>query len=166
MHEGEVTARSPGLGHGSTFTLRLPRIARPESARSEPMHREAARRRILIVDDNEDAANSLADLLRIEGHETRVAYNGPDALACVDQFLPEVALLDIGLPTMDGYQVASQLRARPRLEGLRLVALTGYGQTEDRQRTRAAGFDDHLVKPVNFVALQRILAGSDESHAL
>jgi CheY-like chemotaxis protein len=132
MHEGQVTARSAGLGHGSTFTLRLPRIARPEAAKSEPVRHEAVPRRVLIVDDNEDAANSLADLLRIEGHETRVAYNGPDALGCVGGFLPEVVLLDIGLPAMDGYQVAYQLRARPGLEGSRLVALTGYGQMEDR----------------------------------
>ncbi len=158
MHDGEVTAHSEGLGHGSTFTMRLPRIARPEPARSEPMRREAARRRILIVDDNEDAANSLADLLRIDGHDARVAYDGPDALRCAAEFLPEVVLLDIGLPGMDGYQVASQLRARPELRSLRLVALTGYGQTEDRERARAAGFDDHLVKPMDVAALQRILA--------
>jgi signal transduction histidine kinase/DNA-binding response OmpR family regulator len=158
MHDGQVTAHSAGLGCGSTFTLRLPRIARPESTGPEPTRREAAPQRILIVDDNEDAANCLAELLRIEGHETRVAYNGPEALACVNEFSPELVLLDIGLPAMDGYQVAYQLRARPELKDLRLVALTGYGQSEDRERTRAAGFDEHLVKPVDLVALQRILS--------
>ncbi len=158
MHHGTVSGNSAGLGHGSTFTLRLPRISPPEAATRQQHRIEAPRRRILIVDDNEDAAKSLAALLSHEGHQTRVAYSGWDALASVDAFLPEVALLDIGLPVMDGYQVAHHLRARSDLKGLRLIALTGYGQAEDRKRTGASGFDGHLVKPVDLVALERMLA--------
>ena len=158
MHGGVVAAHSAGLGHGSTFTLQLPRIDRPQVTGLQQNRLEAPRRRILIVDDNVDAANSLAALLSHEGHETRVAYSGRDALESVDAFLPEVALLDIGLPEMDGYQVAHHLRARSDLNDLKLIALTGYGQVEDRQQTRAAGFDAHLVKPVDLLALEDVLS--------
>ena len=98
-------------------------------------------------------------LLDIEGHQTRVAYSAREALAGLDAFEPEVVLLDIGLPEMSGYELASRLRTMPQMHGVRLVALTGYGQTEDRQLARSAGFDDHLVKPVEMAALQRTLAG-------
>jgi len=158
MHEGTVWAGSAGPGQGSTFTLRLPRIPQPDAATGHENRLQAPRRRILIVDDNEDAANSLAALLNHKGHETRAAYNGWDALALLDAFLPDVALLDIGLPAMDGYEVAQHLRARSDLKGLRLIALTGYGQAEDRARAKATGFDDHLVKPVDIAALERTFA--------
>jgi CheY-like chemotaxis protein len=121
---------------------------------------KAPPRRVLIVDDNQDAANSLALLLDFQGHETEVAYSGREALDRIELYRPEVALLDIGLPEMNGYELAKRLRAMPALADLRLVALTGYGQAEDRQRTEAAGFDDHLVKPVDLPALERALAGS------
>lgn len=98
-------------------------------------------------------------LLASRGHQTQVAYSGKDALTCVESFKPDVALLDIGLPEMTGYELAQQLRATAQLEGICLVALAGYGQTEDQQRSRAAGFDDHLVKPVDLQALERTLAG-------
>jgi CheY-like chemotaxis protein len=114
---------------------------------------------VLIVDDNSDAADSLSMLLTCEGHETKVAYSGREALRCIETFQPEVALLDIGLPEMNGYELARRLRATPQLNGIRLVALTGYGQAEDYEKTRAEGFDDHLVKPVEFSALERALAG-------
>ncbi len=159
MHDGQVVARSAGLGRGSTFEIRLPRIAPPEGATRVAIRLDIPRLRILIVDDNEDAADSLAMLLSHDGHETRVAYSGRHALACVETFSPDVALLDIGLPEMDGYEVAHHLRARPELKSLSLVALTGYGQAEDREATRAAGFDHHLVKPVDLPSLERTLTG-------
>lgn len=159
MHMGQVTARSPGLGGGSTFEIRLPRIARPHASNTEAAPIKGLPRRVLIVDDNQDAANSLAALLTIHGHEAQVAFSGREALERLESFRPEVALLDLGLPEMDGYELAGRLRATPQLNGIRLVALTGYGQAEDRQRTHAAGFDAHLVKPVGVPALQRTLAG-------
>ncbi|MBV8187711.1 MAG: PAS domain-containing protein [Alphaproteobacteria bacterium] len=159
MHDGEVTAHSSGLGRGSTFQIRLPRIPAPDGKPAAEVAFKAKPRRVLIVDDNLDAATSLAMLLDIEGHQTRVAYSAREALAGLDAFEPEVVLLDIGLPEMSGYELASRLRTMPQMHGVRLVALTGYGQTEDRQLARSAGFDDHLVKPVEMAALQRTLAG-------
>jgi signal transduction histidine kinase/DNA-binding response OmpR family regulator len=159
MHDGEIRARSAGVGHGSTFEIRLPRIARPEVPLAVASQLQVASRRVLIVDDNVDAANSLAMLLSAEGHETEVAYRAKDALDRAQAFKPEVVLLDIGLPEMDGYEVARRLRARSDLSGVRLVALTGYGQAEDRQRGQEAGFEDYLVKPVDLSALARTLAG-------
>jgi signal transduction histidine kinase/DNA-binding response OmpR family regulator len=158
MHGGDVTARSDGLGHGSTFEIRLPRIARPVAHNPSATSIKSAPRRVLIVDDNTDAANSLAMLLTLGGHDARVSYSGQQALEKVEWFQPEVALLDIGLPGIDGYELARRLRAESRLNGIRLVALTGYGQLEDRQRAQAAGFDDHLVKPVDLSALEHVLA--------
>jgi signal transduction histidine kinase/ActR/RegA family two-component response regulator len=160
MHGGQVIARSAGEGTGSTFEIRLPRIPRSPAPRAEPEPFKAPPRRVLIVDDNRDAANSLALLLDFQGHETEVAYSGREALDRIERYGPEVALLDIGLPEMDGYELARRLRAMPALTDLRLIALTGYGQAEDRQRAQAAGFDDHLVKPVDLPALERALAGS------
>ena len=160
MHGGRVTAASPGLGRGSTFEIRLPRIARPQVLSTEEAPPKSAPRRVLIVDDNVDAATSLAMLLKFHGHETETAYGGRDALERVEAFKPDVALLDIGLPEMSGYELAKRLRTLPALTSVRLVALTGYGQLEDRQKARAAGFDDHLVKPVDMAALERSLAGT------
>lgn len=160
MHKGEVTARSEGLGRGSTFEIRLPRVARPApmSDVGEPFKAEP--RRILIVDDNRDAADSLGLLLKFSGHDTRVVYNGKDALASVKSFKPDVAVLDIGLPEMDGYELARQIRKMPQSKPLRLIALTGYGQVEDQQRAYAAGFDGHLIKPVTLAALEHAMAGT------
>jgi PAS domain S-box-containing protein len=159
MHDGEVFARSDGLGRGSTFEIRLPRIARPAANMADAAVLKAEPRRVLIVDDNVDAANSLSMLLALQGHEIRVAYGAKEALASVGAFRPEVALVDIGLPEMDGYELAQRLRALPEASGLRLIAVTGYGQSEDQQRAMAAGFDAHLVKPVDLSALERALAG-------
>ncbi|MFZ0500719.1 MAG: response regulator [Steroidobacteraceae bacterium] len=114
---------------------------------------------MLIIDDNADAANSLAALLDLRGHETQVAYSAREALDRIEAFEPEVVLIDIGLPEVDGYELARRLRATPSLAGMRLVAVTGYGQTDDRQRALAAGFDDHLVKPADLAALDRTMAG-------
>jgi PAS domain S-box-containing protein len=163
MHGGEVSARSAGLGLGSTFVIRLPLIDRPTGADDDSAAVEAESRRILVVDDNADAADSLSVLLTFEGHETQVAYSAKDALALVETFKPDVALLDIGLPEMNGYELAERLRANPRLNGMRLVALTGYGQAEDFERTHEAGFDGHLVKPVDLAKLERALAGEEEA---
>jgi PAS domain S-box-containing protein len=158
LHGGTVCAHSDGAGRGSRFTVRLPRAsagaetvpAAPAPARSSPL-------RILVVDDNADAAESLAMLLELEGHVVKTAMNGESALALAASFAPDVALLDIGLPGMDGYALAAALRADPVHRALRLVALTGYGQPEDRERSRAAGFDMHLVKPVAPEELTRCL---------
>jgi CheY-like chemotaxis protein len=157
MHDGEVTARSAGLGHGAAFAIRLPRIPAPASVVTAGVAQDAPRRRVLIVDDNQDAANSLALVLDHKGHETRVVYSARSALELVQSFSPDVALLDIGLAEMDGYDLARHLRAKPGLDGLRLVAVTGYGQAEDRERSKAAGFDDHIVKPVDLLMLERAL---------
>ena len=114
--------------------------------------------RIMIVDDNRDAADSLACLLQLDGHETHVAYSGDTALERAPQFRPALVLLDIGLPGMNGYEVARKLRAAPVTAAVGLVAVTGYGHGEDESRTRDAGFDAHLVKPIDLACLERIIA--------
>ncbi|HUQ09047.1 MAG TPA: ATP-binding protein [Steroidobacteraceae bacterium] len=148
MHGGEVTVHSPGEGLGSTFTIELP-LVEPSvvEAAADAIQRRVLGR-IMVVDDNKDAADSLSMMLELDGHETRVVYTGHAAIAEAPAFAPQLVLLDIGLPEMDGYQVAQALRRDPSLGKTRLVALTGYGQPEDRARALAAGFDDHLVKPV------------------
>jgi CheY-like chemotaxis protein len=114
--------------------------------------------RLLVVDDNRDAADSLAMFLANEGTEVRVAYDGPRSLEILDVFEPTVVLLDLGMPGMDGFEVARQIRQQRRFQSLTLIALTGWGQEEDRRRCSAAGFDHHLVKPVDLAVLQRLLA--------
>ena len=158
MHGGNVTAASDGPGRGATFEIRLPLAAAQEQAVEDARREAPPKRRVLVVDDNADAANTLAMLLNLDGHEVRAVYSARTALKAVQGFEPDVVLLDIGLPEMDGYEVARRIREEPMFTGLRLVALTGYGQAEDKQRTRAAGFDDHLVKPVEMRALQEALA--------
>jgi CheY-like chemotaxis protein len=139
------------------------RIPRPgdESSRaggSETTTRPAPAHRILVVDDNDDAATSLAMLLELEGHATRVAHSGAEALAAVTSFSPTFVFLDIGLPDLNGYEVARRLRSMPELEPAPcLIALTGWGQDEDRARSRAAGFNAHLVKPVDPAELHELL---------
>jgi CheY-like chemotaxis protein len=120
---------------------------------------KAPPRRVLIVDDNEDSANSLAMILELGGHETASVYTAVDALQRAAVFRPDVVLLDIGLPGMDGYEVAQKMRELPGLRDIRLVAVTGYGRSDDRLRAREAGFDDHLIKPVEYAVLERTLAG-------
>jgi PAS domain S-box-containing protein len=162
MHGGRVEARSTGLGQGSQFFVRLPVAvadAEAPAAMDGPEQQAAngSRRRILVVDDNVDAARSLAMLLRLRGHDVELAFNGEDALATVQQRLPEIVFLDIGMPGMDGFQVARRLRAEFD-SSLYLVALTGWGAEQDRQKSREAGFDRHLTKPVDLTALERVLA--------
>jgi two-component system CheB/CheR fusion protein len=161
LHGGSVTATSPGVGHGSEFIVRLPADAAPASAdRADDAPSALALRpglHVLVVDDNADAAESLAALLRSSGQIVRVAFNGPDAVAAAVAHRPDVVLLDIGLPGMNGYEVASALRRQPG-GGPALVAITGYGQDTDARRAAEAGFDRHLVKPVDAGQLERVLA--------
>jgi signal transduction histidine kinase/ActR/RegA family two-component response regulator len=157
MHGGRVAAYSDGIGKGSSFEIRLPLIEQSETRVAEPEVIQATPRRVLIVDDNADAADMLALLLQLDGHEVQAVYSSRDALERAQSFRPDVMLLDIGLPEINGYEVAQQLRAIPQLRDIRLVAVTGYGRSEDRVRARAAGFDDHLVKPVEAIELKRAL---------
>jgi PAS domain S-box-containing protein len=157
MHGGRIAVRSEGPGLGSTFEISLPR-APPPSPQPQPERRVGAHSlRILVVDDNADAATSLSELLRMDGHQTQPALSAEDALSLAQTFSPDVVLLDIGLPRMDGYEVARRLRHSLLRKGATLIALTGYGQANDRERARVAGFDAHLVKPVDFTALARLL---------
>jgi PAS domain S-box-containing protein len=158
MHDGKVSAFSEGAGRGSVFHVDLPAAAvLPDAvASSSPRRASSAGRRVLVVDDNADAAELLFELLSAIGHEVEIAFDGPRALELVDTFVPDVALLDIGLPVMDGYELARRLRGR--LDGVRLVAVTGYGQESDRQRALDAGFHAHVVKPVELDALQAAIA--------
>ena len=166
LHDGTVSAASAGPGRGSEFTIELPATAgaaerappaEPSAATQAP---PATKGRILVVDDNEDAAEMLAAVLEHLGYQIAVAHDGPAALRVAAGFAPDVALLDLGLPVMDGYELARRLRAL-RVPGapLHLVAVTGYGQDSDRQRTARAGFEHHLVKPVDLEELSRILGG-------
>ncbi len=175
LHGGRVEASAPrSAGAGSTFTVQLPAAAAPadESPSVTDTNEPAGgvsppRRRVLVVDDNVDAADSLGRLLaRIYGQEVRVAHDGPSALRSAEEFRPEVVLLDIGMPGMDGYEVARRLRGRPDSSAATLVALTGWGQESDRQKSRLAGIDHHLVKPVEPETLRDILATSGETDAV
>ncbi|HET6912576.1 MAG TPA: ATP-binding protein [Rhodanobacteraceae bacterium] len=167
MHGGNVTASSAGRDRGSEFVVRLPLLERrvePVIDTTPPVsvHGNAARSspiRVLIVDDYVLAAESLATLLQELGFEAQIAHDGASALAAVAQFRPAVALVDIGLPVMDGYEVARRLRRTPGCEHLPLVALTGYGQQSDRERVKQAGFDEHLVKPVDAERIGTLIEG-------
>jgi PAS domain S-box-containing protein len=160
LHGGSLDARSDGPGKGSEFTLRLP-AATLAARRSEQdagiSFASGGTRRILVVDDNVDAARSLEMLLRSLGHETLVVHDGADALRAAPEYRPSIVLLDIGMPGLDGYEVARRLRAMEGGESLRIVAVTGWGQDSDREKSREAGFDLHLVKPVEPRELVRVL---------
>jgi PAS domain S-box-containing protein len=162
QHGGKVEAHSAGLGHGSEFRVFLPLTAAVELP--APQDRRSAGSaapnglRVLVVDDNEDAAKVIGQALRVWSHIVRVAHDGPSALRLVETFKPDLALLDIGLPAMDGYELARRLRALPGLAGMRLVAVTGYGQARDREAAQRAGFHEHMVKPVTLAALEQVLS--------
>ncbi len=166
-HGGRVSAHSQGPDHGSEFVVRIPAVeARPRVAAPAPpapAKAEGTGRRILIVDDNEDGAEALADALLDLGHVVEMAHDGPAALAKIDSFLPEIAILDIGLPVMDGYELARRIREEGRVPGLQLIAVTGYGQARDKARALEAGFDAHLVKPVSLDLLERTIAPVDQA---
>ncbi len=160
LHGGSVQARSEGPGRGSEFVVRLP--ARPAGVPAEPRaaveaEKTISARRILVVDDNIDAANALRYLLENDGHEVRVATDGAAGLEAARELRPDVLLLDIGLPRFSGYEIARAVRADAALAHATIIAVTGYGQQQDRERSSAAGFDHHLTKPVEFRALQRLL---------
>jgi two-component system CheB/CheR fusion protein len=158
MHQGTVTAASEGIGRGCTFSIRLPRMAAPARASTDCVAPTAPKRRILVVDDNADIADSLTMLLRLEGHEVETAYCATGAFEAVQRMRPEAVFLDIGLPQMDGYEIARRLRADPAAKRVHLIALTGYGQQHDRERAREAGFGAHLVKPADIEAVNQVLA--------
>jgi CheY-like chemotaxis protein len=166
MHGGSVAAYSAGPGHGSEFVVRLPLLreaAPPAAAEAEPQKPcKVPVRSVLVVDNNQDAADTLALLLRHSGQEVRTAYNGPAALDLARARPPDVVFLDIGMPGMDGLEVARRLRRDLGLKEAQLVALTGYGQDEDRRRTQEAGFNAHLVKPADMHALERLLVCRDQ----
>jgi PAS domain S-box-containing protein len=163
LHGGNVSATSPGPSQGSEFVVRLPLTERATAPTGPGAYvgRELARqpgRRILVVDDNVDAALSVERLLKQWGHEVQTVFNGPEALERANAFRPHLVLLDIGMPGMSGYEVAKNLRARPEFESVVITALTGYGQAEDRRRSREAGFNHHLTKPPDPVALAALLS--------
>ncbi len=163
MHEGTIEARSAGAGRGSEFLVRLPLLAGVAQPASQPAPSELAAvtaRRILIVDDNRDAATSLAMLLGLVGHETHVAHDGIEAVTAASRLRPDVVLLDIGLPGMNGYDAARSIRGEAWGEPMLLLALTGWNKEDVGPKSRDAGFDGHLVKPVDLDALMRLLAGS------
>ena len=159
LHGGLLTAHSAGPGRGSEFVLRIPLAAAPEAAlgKDQPAREPALRHRILVVDDNVDAAESLGTMLAYSGHDVRVAHGGHEALAAAHEFSPNVMILDLGMPGMDGYAVARAVRSDPKIYATRLIALSGYGQPEDRRRTAEVGFDEHLVKPVEHDVLNAAL---------
>jgi signal transduction histidine kinase len=165
LHGGSISVESPGAGMGSEFTIRLPASdlnrlpPEPPADPPGPPILQAGSRRIMIVDDNEDAAEILAETLKFVGHDTQIAHDAPSALKLVSRFAPDVILMDIGLPGMDGYELARVIRSMADLNSPRLIALTGYGQESDRRRAAEAGFDLHLVKPVD---IDRLLAVIDE----
>jgi PAS domain S-box-containing protein len=160
MHGGSIEAKSAGRGQGSEFIVRLPVMIESQGAPAdattaspEPAHAY----RVLVVDDNQDAASSLALLLQIAGHQTFRAHDGPTALEAAAQHRPDIVLLDIGLPTLNGYEVCRRIREQPWGRDMLLIALTGWGQDEDRRKSHDAGFDGHLVKPVDYAALTTLL---------
>jgi PAS domain S-box-containing protein len=157
LHGGRIQAASPGLGKGSIFTLHLPLIPKPEPVEPDISMRVVPKTslRVLIVEDNRDAADTLRMLLKAHGYDVGVAYSGTEGVEAAKLLKPDVVLCDIGLPGMDGYSVAATLRAQPGSEGLRLIALSGYGREEDRKRAFEAGFDDHMTKPAE---IDKVLA--------
>jgi PAS domain S-box-containing protein len=162
LHGGRVEAFSAGVGRGTEFRVRLPAISPPAVAEKEPdtvaIETPARGLRVLLVDDNADSADGLGMLLELQGHEIRVAYDGETALETARSFQPHVALLDIGMPLMDGYELARRLRAGPETRDVLLVAMTGWGQEEDQRKSREAGFAHHLVKPFEPSTLEKLLA--------
>jgi CheY-like chemotaxis protein len=161
MHGGTIEATSPGLGQGTTFAVRLPILADalpagPATPEGDAVSPRA--RRILVVDDNRDHADSLEMLLALRGNTVRTAYEGAEGVRVAEEFRPDVILLDLGLPDIDGCEACRRIRARAWGDTPLVVALTGWGQPDDRQRTREAGFDHHLVKPIEVAALMTLLS--------
>jgi CheY-like chemotaxis protein len=163
-HGGSVEASSAGPGHGSEFTVRLPAISpgpyeKANGKRSDQSGGGRSGQRILVVDDNKDSAASLAMMLRMMGHQTNTTFDGIEAIEKASSFRPNVVLLDIGLPKLGGYEACRRIRAEPWGQSIVLIALTGWGQEEDKRRAKEAGFNFHLVKPVDPAVIQKMLAG-------
>ncbi|HEV7476228.1 MAG TPA: response regulator, partial [Burkholderiales bacterium] len=161
-HGGRVEARSAGPGRGAEFIIHLPLAASSAAAPAPPVPLPAngARRRVLVVDDNADAAESIARLLRLEGHRVETALNGVAALRAAEALQPDIAFIDLNMPGMDGYELTRRLRALPCGRNARLVALTGMGKASDVDHTRAAGFDLHLTKPADPAQVSQLAAGA------
>ncbi len=160
---GSIVARSNGVHSGSQFEVRLPLSNKPCTAkRIEEVNQavEFIKHRILVVDDNRDAAESLALICRLFHHEVLTAHSGQQALECAEAFQPTLVLLDLGMPSMDGYETCRQMREQTWADSVTIVALTGWGQAEDRARSQAAGFDQHVIKPIEMATLQKLLAQS------
>jgi CheY-like chemotaxis protein len=164
MHGGQLHARSDGPGQGSEFTVRLPVSSREDigpledEARTPPASTTNSPLRVLVVDDNRDSADMLALSLKLMGHEVLALYDPLDVVAAARSWHPQLAFLDVGMPVLNGFSLAQQLRAEewPDGRGPRLVALTGWGQAEDRRRSEEAGFDEHLVKPADLETIERV----------
>ena len=168
MHDGTIEARSKGPDDGSEFVVRLPLIQPPLKSppKSDGPRAEVLRGiRVLVVDDNKDSAESLGMLLQLKGNDIRTAHDGLEAVTVAETFRPELVLLDIGLPKLNGYEVARRIRQKPWGRDMILVALTGWGQDEDRRRSQEAGFNFHIVKPVELAALEKLLDGPQETTA-
>jgi len=162
MHGGRVEARSEGAGKGSEFVVRLPLVieaSKPQESGGVAEHPVKSSHRILVVDDNRDGADSLSEMLKIMGNDTRTAYDGQEGVDVAAAFRPDVILLDIGLPKLNGYEACRRIREQSEGNGVVLIAVTGWGQDEDRRRSQEAGFDHHMVKPVDPQALMKMLAG-------
>jgi len=158
MHGGSIEVKSKGEGQGSEFILRLPIVSSPSSVvEHAPTIDASAKRRILIVDDNRDSADSLSMLLELAGNEIYTAHDGVEAVAAIEKHRPEVVLLDIGLPKLDGHEVCRRVREQPWGKDIVVIALTGWGQEDDRRRSEEAGFNGHLVKPVDYDKLLELL---------
>jgi CheY-like chemotaxis protein len=168
LHGGTIEAASPGAGRGSTFTVRIPALdddaqaCAPEAAQSSRADETSAERRVLVADDHRDSAASLARLLELLGYSVRVAHDGEAAIAEAQAFRPHAILLDIGMPKLNGYEACRAIREQPWARDVVIVALTGWGQDADRHRSREAGFDHHLVKPVELDALESVLGSQRE----
>jgi CheY-like chemotaxis protein len=164
MHGGRIEASSAGVGEGSTFVIHLPIVHHAGDAVA-PADTETAivggrsGRRVLVVDDNADAASTLATMLSLHGFETRLAFGGKDGLRIAEEWQPDVAVIDIGMPQLNGYELCRLIREQPWGERMLMIACTGWGQNDDRERARAAGFDVHLVKPIKPDELVHVISG-------
>lgn len=161
LHGGTVNASSAGTSKGTTFTVRLPLLSGtlPSLAEEAPTEGLSSKHHVLVIDDNQDAAESIRQLLQLEGHRVSMAFTGPSGLELAISNAPDVVICDIGLPGMDGYEVARHIRKSASGERVFLIALTGYGRDVDQERARDAGFSLHFTKPINFVELRKVLAG-------
>ena len=171
MHGGSIEARSEGLGKGATFTVRLPvhtmplPVAKEAAALTANSEQPTSKRRILVADDSRDVVESFQLMLRLLGHEVQTALNGKDAVEKAEEFRPDVIVLDVGMPMMDGYETANRIRQLPWSRDVVLIAVTGWGNEKDKLRSAAAGFNVHLVKPVDAVTILEVVDQLDQSKA-